>query len=197
MRSALLWFREGPQTRLLRRDSNCWQVPSLDHEMSSCEPCYSWNVFHSHRLADRRNYLAGMYSLFAGSVSRKTYVSCETRGGITGNLFSAPLAVYLARLAVVDDQLAEGELHLLRMVPRAWLRPDRETAFERLPTEHGPISLRVRLSRDGRILHVKYAPRFRGQPPRVVLHVPPVEGLSKVIVNCGPALASGRRIVLD
>jgi hypothetical protein len=196
MKSTLLWFREGPQTRLLRRDSNCWQVPSLVHEMSSCEPCYSWNVFHSHRLGDRQNYLTAMYSLFAGSVSRQTCVSCETRGGITGTIFAAPLAAYLARLAVVDDQLNEDELHLLRLVPSAWLRRDRETVFERLPTEYGPVSLRWRLSRDGRTLHVKYAPRFRSAPRRVILHVPPVQGLAKVVINGRPASAALRRIAL-
>ncbi|MFH1023906.1 MAG: hypothetical protein V1809_11035 [Planctomycetota bacterium] len=196
MRSTLLWFREGPQTKFLRHDSNCWQVPALCHEMSSCEPCYSWNVFHSHQLGDRQNFLAGMYSLFAGTVSRKTYVSCETRGGITGIVVATMLPVYLARLAVVDDQLAEGELHLLRLAPLAWLRKDRETVFDRLPTEYGPVSLRFRLSRDGRTLRVKFAPRWRARPARVVLHVPPVDGLKKVIVNGEPARATGRRIVL-
>ena len=101
MRSALRWFREGPPTKVYRYNSECWQLPSLRHEMSSCEPCYSWNVFHSHQLGDRAKYLEGMYSLFTGMISRRTYTACETRGGVHGTIFGA-LPVYLARLAVID-----------------------------------------------------------------------------------------------
>jgi len=39
MESTRLWFREGPPVKLYRYDSNHGQVPSLRHEMSSCEPC--------------------------------------------------------------------------------------------------------------------------------------------------------------
>jgi hypothetical protein len=46
MQSTLLWFREGPPTKVYRYDSNSFQVSSLVHEMSSNEPCYSWNLFH-------------------------------------------------------------------------------------------------------------------------------------------------------
>jgi len=183
MKSTLLWFREGQPTTFLRHDSNAFQLPCLDHEMSSCEPCYSWNVFHSWQRGDRARFLEGMYSLFAGSVSRKTFVSCETRGGITGTLFSATLAICLARLAVVDDQIEEGALHLLRLVPRAWLRPDVETVFEKMPTEFGPVNLRFRLSEDERTMRVTYAAEFRVVPRRVLLHIPPLQDLKTVVVN--------------
>jgi len=182
MKSTLLWFREGPPSKVYRYDSGCWQLPSLRHEMSSCEPCYSWNVFHSHQQQDRAKYLEGMYSLFAGQISRRTYSACETRGGVTGTTWSC-LPVYLARLAVVDDQIKKDELHLMRMMPLAWLRTDRESKFENMPTEFGPVTLRVRLDRNGRELQVSFAPEFRYKPKRVVLHVPPVDGLSKIRVN--------------
>ena len=39
------------------------------------EPCYSWNVFHAHRLGDRAKYLEGMYSVLAGGVSKQTFIS--------------------------------------------------------------------------------------------------------------------------
>ena len=44
MKSALCWFREGPPTRYYRKDSSLGLLTSLHHEMSSCEPCYSWNL---------------------------------------------------------------------------------------------------------------------------------------------------------
>ena len=183
MRDIRDWFREGPQRAFYRRDSNCWQVPVLDHEMSSCEPCYSWNVFHSWQMGDRARFLEGMYSLFAGSMSRQTRISCETRGGITGTVFSAPLAIYMARLAVIDDRIREGELHLLRLMPLAWLKPGDVARFERVPTEYGPVSLVTRMSRDGRTLDVRYRAAFRAAPKRVLLHAPPSPGLRTVRVN--------------
>jgi hypothetical protein len=182
MRSALLWFREGPQTQFYRRDSNCHQVACLDHEMSSGEPCYSWNVFHSHQLGDRLKFLEGMYSLFAGCVSRKTFTMCENRGGIYG-MTPALLPVYLARLSVIDDQLKEGELHLLRLVPLAWLRSDRATEFKEMPTEFGPVTLEFKLSSDERTLRVSFGPRFRITPKRIVFHIPPKEGLRRITLN--------------
>jgi len=180
MQASIRWFREGPQTRFYRRFSNCWQTPCLDHEISSCEPCYSWNLFHSHQLGDRAHFLEGLYSLFAGALSRQTYISCETRGGITGNLFATPLAIYLARLAMIDDQLAENELHLLRLMPLAWLQSGQATTFDQIPTEYGPVSLRTRL--DGEVLDVEMHAAFR-VTPRVWLHIPPLPGLREVRVN--------------
>ena len=181
MKEALNFFRNGPHKFDLNGDYD--QPPVLAHEMSSCEPCYSWNVFHSHQLGDRRRYLEGMYSLLAGGMSRQTYISSETRGGISGTVFTAPLAIWLARLAVVDDQLEPEELHLLRMMPRAWLRSDRATRFENMPTQFGPVSLRFQLIDNARTLEVAFVPRFRHGPRRVLLHVPPLKTLRQVIVN--------------
>lgn len=195
MRSVLLWFREGPQTAFFRRDSNCWQVPCLDHEMSSCEPCYSWNVFHSHQSGDRQSFLTAMYSLFAGAMSRKTYTMCETRGGISG-VTPACLQIWTARLAVVDDQIANDELHLLRLLPLAWCQPGQPAIFGDMPTEFGPVSLRVALSRDKAILDVSFRPAFRCRPRQVILHVPPLEGLQRIRVNGQAVKPHGGKVAL-
>lgn len=194
MQDCLAWFREGPQHRLYRRDSNCWQVPVLDHEMSSCEPCYSWNVFHSWQLGDRAKFLEGMYSQFAGGLSQQTQIACETRGGISGTVFTA--AVYLARLAVIDDALAAGELHLLRLAPLAWLKPGDEGVYEKMPTVYGPVSLRTRVSKDGRTLDVTWKAKFRAAPPKVTLHIPSMPGLKTVRVNGRKVVAKGRKITV-
>ena len=181
MRSTLKWFREGPQTKFHRFDGNAFQVPCLDYEMSSSEPCYSWNIFHSWQLGDRTNFLAGMYSLFAGACSRKTYTFCETRGGITA-ITPALLPLWLARLAVVDDQLEADTLHLLRLIPLAWLTLDHPAVFANLPTEFGVVTLRVQPNADG-VLIVEYAARYRAKTPRLLLHIPPLPGLIAVEVN--------------
>lgn len=195
MRSTVKWFREGPPSKIYRYDSDCWQVPSLHREMSSCEPCFSWNVFHSHQLKDRQHFLEGLYSLFAGSMSRQTQTVCETRGGITG-VIGAHLPTCLARLAVVDDQVHENELHVLRLIPLAWLREDQEAVFERMPTHFGPVSLRVSLQDSGRTLAVDYHTAFRTPPARVVLHVPPVPDLERIRLNQSPLPWDGSSDVL-
>ena len=151
--------------------------------MSSCEPPYSWNVFYSWQLGDRKRFLEGMYSLFAGAMSRQTRVSCETRGGITGNVCASALAIYLARLAVIDDQLRPDELHLLRLMPLAWLAPGKAATFRKVPTEHGPVTVETRLSSNGRTLEVTYRPQLRSRVSQVWLHIPPVPGLKLVKVN--------------
>ena len=185
IQSNRLWFRQGPPRKTYHDNGNCWQAPSLHHEISSCEPCYSWVYYHSWQLGDRARYLEAMYSLFTGASSRQTYTVCETRGGITGVTPCIP-SVWLARLAVIDDQIRPGELHLLRLVPLAWLRSDKQARFENMPTEFGPLSLTAGLGAGGRELNVALAPRFRTTPQRIVLHVPPVPGLTAIRLNGKP-----------
>jgi len=195
MHSAVDFFRQGPNTKIFDPRGNCWQRPVLIHEISSCEPCYSWNVFHSWQLADRYRYLECMYSLLTGALSPQTYVSCETRHGIFGNVFASVLLADLVRLSVIDDELEIGRLHLLRLVPKAWLSSELETEFENMPTEFGPVTIRFALSKDRKDLKVTYNHRFRRQPQKVVLHVPPVDSLRKVIINGRPVKARAGDII--
>lgn len=182
MRDTLAWFRHGPTIGTHRRDADFTQPAVLDHEMSSYEPCYSWNIFHSWQTGDRRPFLEGMYSLFAGAYSRQTYSVCEMRGGIAACVHWLP-SVYLARLAVIDDQIRPDELHLLRLVPLAWLRTGHLSRFERIPTSFGPVTLVVKLEDDGKTLDVRYAGAYHTRPNRVVLHAPPIPGLEWLRVN--------------
>ncbi|MBI2844260.1 MAG: hypothetical protein HYX78_12740 [Armatimonadetes bacterium] len=195
MRSTLAWFREGPPAKLYRHEADFFQLASLHREMSSCEPCYSWNVFHSWQLGDRYRFLEGMYSQFAGAMSRETYSVCETRGGIMATTHWLPV-VLLARLAVVDDQITEDELHLLRLVPLAWLRSDRELRIENAPTEFGPINIRAKLANGGKELQITFSDRFRSDPKNIVLHVPPVKGLSTITLNARPLKWDGKEKTL-
>ncbi|UCD30019.1 MAG: hypothetical protein JSV03_05965, partial [Planctomycetota bacterium] len=115
--------------------------------------------------------------------SRQTYIGCEHRGGISGTPCSAPLPIHLARLAVIDDQLNHQQLHLLRMVPLAWLTADKPTLFERIATEFGPVSVRFQLQDEGKSLKVTFEPKFRHKPQKILLHTPPLKELEQVIVN--------------
>jgi hypothetical protein len=183
MRLALHYFRAGPNRRTYDLDGAWHQPVCLHHEISSCEPCYSWNVFHAWQAGDRPRFLEGMYSLLAGSMSRRTFIGCEHRGGVSGTLFSVPLPIELARLAAIDDQLEPNQLHLLRLVPLAWLRADRPTGFERIPTEFGPVTLQFQLKENGHRLLVTFKPQFRHDPQSILLHVPPLDGLREVAIG--------------
>lgn len=195
MRSYLEFWRVGPNTELFDpAHHNALDRVVLDHEQSSGEPCYSWNMFHSWQLADRSHYLEGLYGLLVGAVSQDTYISCEHRNAIYGNLFAQPLIVWSLRTAVIDHEIADDELHLLRLCPRDWLTAEAETRFSRVPTFYGPVDLRFRLTRGGRTLSITFAGHWHHAPRRVVVHVPPVDGLQTVEVN-GRTYPAGKGVI--
>jgi hypothetical protein len=98
---------------------------------------------------------------------------------------------------VVDDQIRDNELHLLRLCPLAWLSTDKEASFERLPTEFGPVTLKVKLADGGKTLRVAFSPRFQVAPQRVMLHMPPLAGLSSVVFNDKPLTWDGKAMALE
>ena len=188
MRDLVDYFREGPNWELRKPFPWSCDRPVLEHEISSCEPCYSWNAFHSWQLGDRSHFLEAMYSVLVGAISQNTYISCEHRHGMQGTQFAFPFGFMLARLAVIDDLISEGDLHLLRLCPLAWLKSDYKTRFLRMPTEFGPVDLEMQLSADGKTLDVTYSlskasNSIQTAPGEVVLHIPPVDGLKYVSVN--------------
>jgi hypothetical protein len=179
------YFREGPNHRLWSGGIHGASADRgiLIREMSSCEPYYSWNVHYSWKLGDRQRFLEAMYSLMAGAISQNTFISCEHRHAVQGTLFSFPLAFYLAKLSVIDDQISYGDLHLMRLCPHAWISSEEETRFEKMPTEFGPVNLKFRRSNDGKTLNVSFSAEWREKPGKVILHVPQIPGLQKIVVN--------------
>jgi hypothetical protein len=105
--------------------------------------------------------------------------------------------VWLARRAVIDDQIGDGELLLVRLGPKAWLRTDRAARLENMPTEFGVVSLTAKLSPNGRELQVTFHPQFRKVPQRLVLHVPPIEGLAVIRFNGQPVSWDGKQPTLE
>ncbi|HEY6990974.1 MAG TPA: hypothetical protein VH369_21440 [Bryobacteraceae bacterium] len=182
MRASVAFFREGPDTQLYGYRSNPLARPILMHEISTCEPCYSWNIFHSWQLADRARFLEGLYSLFLGSLSKQTYIAAEHRHGIQCTQCATYLAFNLARLSVIDDEIVEGELHLLRLCPAAWLTSTSDSVFEKMPTLYGVVNLRFRLSDDRKTLSVFFNAEWREKPAKITLHAPS-PGLTHIIVN--------------
>ena len=197
MRSFVEFFRIGPNTKLFDPvHHNALYRAVLDHEQSSSEPCYSWNMFHSWQLGDRAHFLEGLYGLLTGGLSQDTYISSEHRNAIYGNLFSYPLIVWSLIHAVIDDTLADGEVHLLRLCPKAWLTTEETTEFEQVPTKYGPVTVRFTLARHGEELRVDASWSWHHRPRRVVLHVPPIAGIKTVRVNGRTHPAGRKEIVL-
>jgi hypothetical protein len=127
--------------------------------------------------------LEGVYGLLAGGLSQQTFSGCEHRHGIWSLPAPGALMFYHMKLAVIDDVIKPGELHLLRLAPLAWITSEHLTRFEKIPTEYGPVDLKFQLNEDGQTLNVTFAGQWRHRAERVVLHAPPVPGLAKVVVN--------------
>jgi len=196
MRSFVEFFRVGPNTRLFDpvHHSALYRAV-LDHEQSSSEPCYSWNMFHNWQLGDRDHYLEGMYGLLVGGLSQDTYISSEHRHAIYGNLFSYPIIVWSILHSVIDDSISETDLHLLRMCPNEWLSTRTATEFTKVATKFGPVDLSFQLSRDGRTLDVDWRGDWHHRPRNVVVHGVPGSDVKWIAVN-GRKYRAQERIVL-
>ncbi len=115
---------------------------------------------------------------------------------MSGNQFVAPLAVNMIRLSVIDDQIEPSALHLLRIVPLAWVTKEMPTKFKNMPTEFGPASLEFRLLTDGKTLDVSFTGQWRSKPQKIVLHTLPGSVLKQVRIN-GKNYAAKRAIELE
>ncbi|MFF5224982.1 hypothetical protein [Dactylosporangium sp. NPDC000521] len=183
MKSFVEFFRVGPNTKLFDPvHHNALYRAVLDHEQSSSEPCYSWNMFHNWELGDRDHYLEGMYGLLVGGLSQDTYISSEHRHAIYGNLFSYPIIVWSVLHSVIDDSISETELHLLRMCPNGWLTTT-ATEFTNVPTKFGQVDLTFQLSADRKTLNITYAGRWHHPPSNVVVHNVPGSGVEFIAIN--------------
>ncbi|WP_328992683.1 twin-arginine translocation signal domain-containing protein [Kribbella sp. NBC_01245] len=176
------YFRHGPNVALYGDGNrkNALDRPVLIHEMSSCEPLYSWNVFHSWHSGDRGRFLEGLYSLMAGGMSPQTYIPLEHRHGMSASLGAQATATWLLRHAVIDDSLVDDELHLLRLCPQAWLSADTDTVFTQMPTIYGPITLRLRATSPTEVA-LTWSATWRQPPTKLLVHAPP--GTTTLTIN--------------
>ena len=176
------YFRVGPNAAAYGDGSrkNALDRPALIHEMSTCEPIYSWNVFHSWQLRDRARFLEGMYSQLAGAISPQTYIPFEHRTGMCSLPSVAATGAWLVRHAVVDDSIVDGELHLLRLCPLAWLSTGRDTRFLKMPTVHGPVDLTFRKTGASQVT-LTWRGTWRQAPSKALVYGPP--GIGTLVVN--------------
>jgi hypothetical protein len=138
---SLRWFAQGPHLKGWADDRKpyCSQKPCLVHEISSCEPCYSWNIDARFLRNELNEFLEGFYSLCAGARSRRLPAGMETRHGVFGlPCVGSALFAHLRNMLVYES--GEG-LEYLRAIPRAWLAAGSELCVRDLPTYFGPTGV--------------------------------------------------------
>jgi hypothetical protein len=194
---ALKWLTEGPDAGSAYPDwSDYSERPSLRFEMSSVEPCYSWNIYLRYLRNERLRFLEGFYSLAAGSVSRKFLGGVETRDGIQGvPVMNAVINHHLRNMLVFESEEGGG-LDLLRNAPSSWLRSGRRIRVERAETYFGPLSFEVQSPGASRV-EARIETPARRPPERIRLHLHHPEGraLASATVNGAPAAPAAANVV--
>jgi hypothetical protein len=195
MRDTVEFFRTGPNTKIYDPRGLFAQRAILVNEISSAQ-IKGGHMDYSWKIGDRQNWLTGLYGMLTGGMSDQTFIQCEHRNNIWG-LVRHHIVEDVVR-SVIDDEIHENELHLLRLVPKAWIRHGHLTRFEKIVTGFGPVTVSFTPGGDGRSLDVTWQPKFRENPGKVVLHVPPIEGLERVNVN-GKSYAAqpGGKVILE
>jgi hypothetical protein len=183
---AMKWLTEGPNSAG-DPDWQDWTRPaSLRYEMSSLEPCYSWNIHLRFLRGEREKFLEGVYSLAAGSVTRRYLGGYEHRNGIQAlPVTNSALDTHLRNMLVIEDEGGQG-LELLRNSPSAWLRPEKRIRVDRAQTWFGPLNFRVTSSAARVEAEIETPARKAPQWIRIYLNHPEGKALRSVTVNGAP-----------
>ncbi len=192
---AMKWLTEGPHSSG-NPDWDDWTRPaSLRYEMSSLEPCYSWNIYLRYLRGEREKFLEGVYSLAAGSVTRKFLGGVEHRNGIQAvPATNAVFDNHLRNMLVFEDESGQG-IDLLRNSPVAWLKPEKRIRVERAETYFGPVSFEV-VSFGSRIeAEIKAPSRTSPEWIRLWLNHPEGKALRSVTINGSAAAPAAGNLV--
>ncbi len=144
MTLSMKWLNEGPNAGSADPDwTEYANTPTLRYEMSSVEPCYSWNVYLRFLRNEHDKFLEGFYSLAAGSVSRKFMGGDEHRDGIQDlPVMNSVIDNHLRNMLVFENENGQG-LDLLRNSPSAWLRPGKDIRVRGALTTFGAVSYQI------------------------------------------------------
>lgn len=185
MTSALKWLTEGPNADTEFPDWSDFSQPScLGSEMSSGEPCYSWNIRLRFLRNERLPFLKGFYSLAARPVSRKSLTGVETPGGIQDlPITIAVIDNHLRNMPVLENQTGR-ELDLLRNSPSKSLAPVKQIRARDSQTFFVPVSFHIRTVSDKQT-EAEIHPFQRSAVDWVRLHLHHPQGklLKRVTIN--------------
>jgi hypothetical protein len=171
---AMKWLNEGPDAGTASPDwSDFSDRPSLRFEMSSVEPCYSWNVFLRFLRNEREKFLEGFYSLAAGAVSRRFLGGSEHRDGIQNlPVMNAVVCTHLRNMLLREN--GRG-LELLRNAPSSWFLPGREIRVSGGETYFGAAGYHLK-SVSARRMEAEIDTPARERPAWIRLHLFHPEG---------------------
>lgn len=190
------YLTDGPGTGRANPDWTTYSDrPSLRFEMSTVEPCYSWNVNLRFLRNEREKFLEGFYSQAAGSVSRKFLGGSEHRDGIQQlPVMNSVINGHLRNMLVFENQ--DGGLDLLRNSPGAWLNAGKEINVRGAETYFGPMSYHVRAINDQRVEAEIEAPtRERPKWIRLYLYHPDGRPLRAATVNGTAVSLAGPSVI--
>ena len=188
---AMRWLTEGPLVRTVNPDWSTYQDrPALRFEMSTVEPCYSWNVYLRFLRDEREKFLEGFYSQAAGAVTRRFLGGSEHRDGILQlPVMNAVIASHMRNMLLFENG---NGLELLRNSPSAWLQMGKEIRISGAPTYFGPASYRIRAVSGSRVeADIDTPSREKPSWIRVHLYHPQGKPLRAATVNGTPARVTG------
>jgi len=194
---ALKWLTEGPNANTEFPDWSDFSQPScLRYEMSSGEPCYSWNIYLRYLRNERLQFLEGFYSLVAGAVSRKFLGGVETRDGIQDlPITNAVIDNHLRNMLVFENESGRG-IDLLRNSPSAWLEPEKEIRVKDAQTHFGPLSLHVKTGTNNRVVAEVDPPRREAVDwIRLHLYHPQGRPLRRAVINSSPVTPAAGNVI--
>ena len=194
---ALKWLTEGPNANSEFPDWTDFSQPScLRYEMSSGEPCYSWNIYLRYLRNERLRFLEGFYSLVAGAVSRNFLGGVETRDGIQGlPITNAIIDNHLRNMLVFENESGRG-IDLLRNSPSAWLEPGKEIRVKDAQTHFGPLSLHVETGTNNQVTAAIDPPRREAVDwIRLHLYSPQGKPLRRAVVNSSAITPTSANVI--
>ena len=194
---ALKWLTEGPNANTEFPDWSDFSQPScLRYEMSSGEPCYSWNIYLRYLRNERLQFLEGFYSMVAGAVSRKFLGGVETRDGIQGlPITNAVIDNHLRNMLVFENESGRG-IDLLRNSPSAWLEPGKEIRVKDAQTHFGPLSLYVKTGPNNQLVAEVDPPRREAVDwIRLHLYHPQGRPLRRAVINSSSITPASANVI--
>jgi|GEM_PF-1991129 hypothetical protein len=119
--------------------------PIFKYGISYSQPLYNYQTDAWFWRDEIDKYVEAFYSLLAGAMSPKTYVTLEHRQIPTPHSWhyawgDGEISMFIRRTLLAERGRT---LHLLRGIPRSWLEDDKRIRVENAPTHFGTVSFNV------------------------------------------------------
>lgn len=135
------------------------------------QPYHSRHDYAHLRRDEVKAFLKTYYNGFATMADRETYTWNEhTHGGGKHKTHEEAWFLMQTRWMLLMEE--DDELHLLRAVPRAWLRDGKRIAFQQLPSYVGKVSMDVESRVSKGEIRARYTLHDTRRPEKLVIRLP-------------------------